>query len=183
MTIISNNCLGAYTYNLLGLKYTSPFIWSQTFLYDMLKIVKDAKELNFQNINLVSASNQYIPEKNSKNSYAVQLENGAKSYFIHYKDKNLTESNWLRRSERIDKNNLIFYLMSSKPKIDTIELVNEIKEECLIRNYKFIYLNTNKDTTFLGKDYSNYIEFTDNKCPYKLAKLALPYFKEEIAYI
>jgi len=63
MTIISNNCLGAYTYNLLGLKYTSPFIWSQTFLYDILKIVKDAKDLNFQNINLVSASNQYIPEK------------------------------------------------------------------------------------------------------------------------
>jgi uncharacterized protein (DUF1919 family) len=180
LTIISNNCLGAYTYKLLGLEYASPFIWSQTFLHDMLKIVKDFDSMDFQNISMIPAANEYIPEYRSNGSYAVQMENAARSYFIHYKDKILTETNWKRRAERIDKNNVVFYLMSSKPKIDTVDLVEEIQEECLRRNYRFVYLNTNKETRFLGKDFSDYIEFKDNKCPVKLACMALPYFKSEL---
>lgn len=166
---------------MLGLEYTSPFIWSQTFLCDILKIVKDISHLDFQNIRLTDANNEYIPEPRSKGSYAVQLENDAKSYFIHYKDKEMTEVNWRRRAERIDKNTLIFYLMSSKPSIDTDDLLYEIREECLLRNYKFIYLNTNPNIHGIGADFSKCIDFNDRKCPAKLAQLAIPYFLSEIS--
>ena len=181
MTIISNNCLGAYTYKMLGLEYTSPFIWSQTFLSDILKIVQDLSQLDFQNIRLTDANNEYIPDHRSKGSYAVQLENGAKSYFIHYKDKQDTEDKWRRRSNRIDKNDIVIYLMSSRPKIDTESLLGAIRDECLVRGYKFIYVNTNPNIKSIGQDFSNFVDFNDSICPFKLAQMALPYFLSELS--
>ena len=178
MTIISNNCLGAYTYYLLGMQYASPFIWCQTFFEDILKIVRDFKEMDFTNIRMLKCQHPFIPKYRSEGSFSVIMENDARSHFIHYKDKEFTRIKWLERVKRMD-NDIVFYLMSSKMIDDTDGTIEDIKIECEKRNYKFVYLNTKKGS-YLGHDFSNDIEYNDRDCPKKLAELALPLFKQEV---
>jgi uncharacterized protein (DUF1919 family) len=118
-TIISNNCTAGYVYQHFGLKYNTPTAGIFFTTEDYLRLIKNPKRY-LENCNL-----DFIEPKNSKNytllkdthgygKYPVATLLDIEIYFMHYHSRKEAEQIFIRRSSRIDYNNLFFLLTENE---------------------------------------------------------------------
>ena len=112
-TIISNNCTAGYVYQYFGLPYNTPTAGLFFTTEDYLKLIKNPKKY-LENCRL-----DFIEPHNSKNyallkdtycfgKYPVANLLDIELYFMHYYSRKQAEEIFIRRSSRIDYNNLFF---------------------------------------------------------------------------
>lgn len=74
MNIIANTCIGARLYQLNKSVYTNPFMWSIVDADSMIKLIKNYKNMNFDNYEL-SKSDYYNRTPFYRNQYNTELSN------------------------------------------------------------------------------------------------------------
>ena len=74
MLLITNNCMGGFLYRELKHEYNHPFFWGTTGL-DMLKLVTDFDNINFDNITL---------EKYGNCKFKIIIDNKIEYKCLHY---------------------------------------------------------------------------------------------------
>ena len=90
MNIICNNCGGADCYNLCNQQFNNPFIWSCIFANDMIELIKNYKNINFKNIDLIRLSKETVIKNNyneymeSKKVCGIKIDNIFTVYYTHY---------------------------------------------------------------------------------------------------
>jgi len=82
INLITNNCLGAFTYQKLNIEYNNPFIWSVVTIDDMVKLLNNYNTLNWFNIRCEKTTEMI---KGWNNSYNILVDNCFRIYYIHYK--------------------------------------------------------------------------------------------------
>lgn len=109
--IISNNCLGGFIYQDLGLSYTSPTAGLYFFFPDYIEFLADLENNLKLDIEFVSHSKYQLGNErlaNVKMKYPVGLLGGKfEIHFLHYTSREEAESKWKRRVERINPNNFV----------------------------------------------------------------------------
>lgn len=123
MTIISNNCSGAYLYHDLGLRFNSPTINLQILPGEYTKFCKNLKEY---------MSNEVREYKDLSKEHQEQIHHllGCDPYFPvgilgdiailfqHYKTFDEAKQKWDERKQRIDYNHIKFIFVLEKPYIE-----------------------------------------------------------------
>lgn len=107
--IISNDCWGAEPYKLLGRPFNSPFIGLMLMSPCYIKLLEDPKNYLKEPLNFKSESR--YPEMQQIKSginfpLAVLGDSDIEVHFMHYRSKDEAESKWIRRSNRMDWDNL-----------------------------------------------------------------------------
>lgn len=182
MTLITNNCLGGYIYQMLNMPYTSPFVWGRILIDDMCLIAEDLESINFDKFEIYEMNSTRT--KNVPGAYTIKLENGAEIHFTHYRDKQYTIDRFKERSKRIDYDNIVFTVMSTHIDLDTAESYKRLYDIATRKNYGILILNTNPNMIMpFASDYSGMVNYSDIKCPKKLAKRVIPEFTEKFLKI
>jgi uncharacterized protein (DUF1919 family) len=93
-SIISDDCFGGYVYNMLGIKYSSPFIWTLIENKDYIKFLENYKY--YMNKKLIFIDSKY--------NYPIAKLGDIIIKFIHCEDENEAKNGWNKRSKRICNN-------------------------------------------------------------------------------
>ena len=155
MTIISNNCSGAYLYHDLGLKFNSPTINLQILPQEYTKFCKNLKDYmsmevqeykdfskvhQEQMFHLLGGNNPYFP---------VGILGDIAILFQHYKTFEEAKEKWDERKQRIDYDNLKYIFVLERPYIDAarefglsgldnaVMFTREFKMDVPIENYMY----------------------------------------------
>lgn len=80
MILISNSCLGAFTYQSMDLPFSSPFIWAQTCHEDILTVAKRFNTIDWYNIKISLKTNNLF-----KNFIVITVDNILSINFFHYR--------------------------------------------------------------------------------------------------
>lgn len=99
-SIICSNCIGGVIYHRLGKKFLSPTINLWLHQDDFLKFVLNLKEYIAKDLVFI----------NSEYDYPVAMLDDIKIYFNHSKTKEEAKSNWDKRKERINYDNLFIIM-------------------------------------------------------------------------
>lgn len=88
MNLICNNCGGAYIYNLKNLEYNNPFMWCCIFADDMLTLISEYDNINFNNFDLIRLSKETANANNwtdyKERIFGICIDNKLSVYFTHY---------------------------------------------------------------------------------------------------
>lgn len=88
MNIICNNCGGADIYNLKKAEFNNPFIWSVVFADDMIKLVSNYNEINFNNYEPIILTETIAKENNydrfNPTITGILIDNKIRIYYTHY---------------------------------------------------------------------------------------------------
>lgn len=95
-TIISDDCFGGYTYNLLGVKYYSPFIWTFIENDDYIKLLERFDYYMEKNLIFVDSKYDYPVAK----LYDVTIR------FMHCENQEEAKMGWYKRIKRINRDSL-----------------------------------------------------------------------------
>jgi uncharacterized protein (DUF1919 family) len=153
-TIISDDCFGGYVYNLLGVEYSSPFLWTYIENDDYITLLE-----NYDN---------YIQKElifiNSKYNYPTAKLGDATIQFMHCENEHEAKQCWYKRIKRMNSN---LYVKMTCDNEDIIKRFNKLPfknkvcftyncydnyESCVwIKDFKSIEptCNSNVLTTFL----------------------------------
>lgn len=88
MNLICNNCGGADIYNIKGLEFSNPFIWSLLFADDMISLIQEYDNINFMNFESIRLSFE-VAKENSYDEFnntitGILIDNKIKLFFTHY---------------------------------------------------------------------------------------------------
>ena len=109
-SIICNNCLAWGIYHKLGLQFTTPTVGLFFFDADYVKFLDNfdfliRQPLKFKNISKYSKANELLKEK----KYPIGvLGDDIEIHFLHYRDEQDAAEKWLKRTARINFDNLFF---------------------------------------------------------------------------
>lgn len=131
-TLISQNCFAGGVYEDLNIQYKTPIVG--LFLYPKcyLNMLENIESINFENIEFISKSkyeqaNRYI---NNVRKYPIaKLDNrDIEIHFLHYNNTKEALDKWIRRSQRINLQNL-FIVFSDRDgcTIDEINRFDKLK--------------------------------------------------------
>ena len=98
ITIISNNCWGAYLYKKCGKKYSSPLSWTSINIDDFCKLVSNLKHYLQSKLNFIVEEDIEFP---------IALLDDIKIYFPHFKSNKEAEDKWSRRLKNFNYNNIL----------------------------------------------------------------------------
>lgn len=88
MNLISNNCLGAYTYQLLNMEYNNPFMWSTLTYNDMRNLIYNWDTINWFNTTIHLANN--LPTVDStfykQHTYYLNIDRKFNIWYPHYRN-------------------------------------------------------------------------------------------------
>lgn len=101
ITILSPNCIGGEIYNLLGLKFQSPLINTSFDRNDFVKFVERMDEY--------LAINPIVEKKKDGTCQMKLVDKKLEQIIINFPHDNNIDvvlSNWNRRKQRVDKNNI-----------------------------------------------------------------------------
>ena len=152
--IITNNCLGGYIYKHNELQYDNPFIWTRIYINSFINLVKNYKDIDFQNFELLE-NNDLIEKYNpyiGKHQFSINLKPDIRIIFQHIKydaaakepiikrfneftgdifsryTYKIVYETYLRRLKRFDTNKkTLFVFMHDAPQFDdneVLELLN-----------------------------------------------------------
>lgn len=142
VSIISNNCIGGILYHDLGLKFNSPTINTLIYGDEFVEFINNLKE--YMNCELV------YDETSKEYPIGVLSSIDKKTIHIHFLHNNTFEeakSNWNRRKDRIDYNNL-FIIYEHFNKFD-----NSIIEEFDKINYHKVVFTHRKFNNIKSSKY------------------------------
>ena len=151
VTIISDDCFGAFTYKYLNLKYTSPLISTKIMEDDYLKFLE-----NFENY---ISSELYLErpcDLDNNESLIASIRYKNEKVLLHYwHDINFEEcqSKWEIRKQRINLENLLFKITIRDPK--NIERFENLPFKNKIA---FYHSNLNSKNIFVPKLYKKRFE-------------------------
>ena len=142
-TLLSNNCIGVLVYHKFKLKYLSPTINLQISPTDFIKFctnldhylacelqeVKDCDDTWFRSIG------------GGKIDFPVGRIDDILIYFQHDKIFSKAKEDWIRRTKRINKNNLFVVLLDVLPSDETIDAFNNLPYE----NRLYLYTKSHFD--------------------------------------
>ncbi len=144
VSIISNNCIGGILYHDLGLKFNSPTINTLIYGDEFIEFIKNLREYIDCELIYDKSSKEYpIGILFSKDKKVIHI------HFLHDNTFEEAKSNWNRRKNRIDYNNLfVIYEHFNKSDDSIIEDFDKInyhkvvfthKKFNNIKSSKFIY--------------------------------------------
>lgn len=111
-SIICQNCIAGIIYNNLDLEFLSPTINMYLEADDYIKLCKKLKYyLNYE-----------LKEIKTNNEFPVAQIDDIKIYGVHYKDFSELNEAWIRRSKRVNYNN-IFLIMTERDKCSYKDIV------------------------------------------------------------
>lgn len=88
MNIVCNNCGGADIYNLNKMEFNNPFIWCAIFADDMIMLIKNWNNINFNNYKLIRLSETIAKENNydrfNPTITGILLDDKIKIFYTHY---------------------------------------------------------------------------------------------------
>ena len=115
-TIISKSCWGGVVYNMLGLRFDSPFINLDCDDKDFYKVATNLKTYMSYELKFV----------HSIEKYPTAYLGDVLLRFVHYHSDDEARDKWNERRERIHYDN-IFFLVSDRPNGDKIVTDDEIR--------------------------------------------------------
>ncbi|MCL4429977.1 MAG: DUF1919 domain-containing protein [Chloroflexi bacterium] len=127
-TIVCNNCIAGGIYHKLGLKYSTPTVGLFFFSSDYLKLLENfeyyiKQPLKFRETSVHPKANELRKTK----PYPIGvLGDEVEIQFLHYKDEAEAADKWMRRTKRINFDNLFFIYSDAE---------EDFKEE-LLRKYQ-----------------------------------------------
>ena len=129
-TIISNNCWGAYTYQTLYLKYTSPFIY--TYIMDDVHYIKLLQKPEYYMEQSISyKKNGYNFGENKE--YPIYDCGDIELHFFHATNRDDVIECWERRKRRIDWDNLFVMMYTESYQIaDAFSQLPYKKKICFV---------------------------------------------------
>lgn len=88
MNIVCNNCGGADIYKLNKMEFNNPFIWCAIFADDMITLIKNWDNINFNNYKLIRLSETIAKENNydrfNPTITGILLDGKIKIFYTHY---------------------------------------------------------------------------------------------------
>ena len=130
-SIIANNCGGGFITQHFGLKYYSPTEGLFFESGDYLKFVKNLTHY-FEDCTLVfinpkdSIHYDYVKDQDKYGNYPVARLGDIEIFFMHYKSIEEAKEKWIRRSRRVNYDNLIAILFENET--TTHEMLKEFDE-------------------------------------------------------
>lgn len=111
-TIISNNCWGGHVYRFFGLPYNSPTVGLFFFAHDYIKFVSDLKRYLTTELQFITLEeSKYCKTLKEYGGECVEcpiaLCGDIEIIFMHYKTPEEAREKWVRRTERMNWDNLI----------------------------------------------------------------------------
>ena len=83
-SIISNNCVGARSYEWENEPFDNPFIWNCIKLKSFIYLIKNFDTINLDNIKTMFTSGEIYNPKSPNNCVTILVDNTIKLYFIHH---------------------------------------------------------------------------------------------------
>lgn len=120
MNLICNSCLGARLYQLNKLEYKNPFMWNIITANDMITLIKNYKNINFNNYELMKSDyysrtefyrNQFKNElKRSLFIFKIRIDNQIDLHYVHYRF-NAKESKTVIKDVNVESNKIWEYVV------------------------------------------------------------------------
>lgn len=137
-TIICNNCVGARLYEIKGIQFNNPFMWSLIWYDDFKKIILDLKDINYQKFSFNNDDGiskiiiddtievKYIHYKQDER-YDKPTKLETNSLDIHYKDiKEYCCEKYIKRLQRMTfDSEFVFILVDDKKLSMTDDDIND----------------------------------------------------------
>lgn len=82
MNIISNNCLGGFFYKNNNIQYTNPFIWSAILADSMYYLIKNWKNINFNNY--IIEKSEFNNTQNKLDIFKLIIDNNIIAHYTHF---------------------------------------------------------------------------------------------------
>jgi uncharacterized protein (DUF1919 family) len=114
ITIIANNCTGAFIYQDLNLRYLSPTIWLYIHTPDYICFLQRLDEHLAMDLRFVSESRY-----EGVTPYPVGLLGEVEIHFLHYRDPDHARASWEARKQRIRRDR--FFVLGSETMGCTVE--------------------------------------------------------------
>ena len=111
VSIVSNDCWGGVAYQFAGIEYNTPFVGLFLMAPCYLKLLQRFKfhfernELRFIKESKYDSVNQFREQKQLRYPIAL-LNSEVEVHFMHFETEKEAKETWLRRSERINFDNL-----------------------------------------------------------------------------
>lgn len=173
--VISSNCISGYWYrDIVKKQYEVPFIWSNIKLSNMIYLIKNFENINFENIEVVISDGEIVNGDGRKHLKVI-VDNKISVYFIHYKQSKeqietpiidgvnvicpdvikYAKEAWLNRCKRIpyDKKKVwVFWDDNICTDVDLSQFMSLAKEKT---NEIFVLFTTKKRNIFTNKKFNN----------------------------
>lgn len=99
MNVIGNNCGSSFYYKEKGMEFKNPFVWAAITPDDMIYLIENYDNINFNNYNLVDLdknlfkTNNLISQKikDGGNLKGIQIDKKITAYYTHYLDSTIIE--------------------------------------------------------------------------------------------
>lgn len=111
ISIISNNCWGAFMYKQCLIPYSSPFVNLFIYTPDYIKLLRNIDKINDE-LTFISHNESKYKEVLPLHDYpiGVIVSLGVEIHFLHFKDMKSAREKWEERLKRLDLNNCIIKL-------------------------------------------------------------------------
>jgi len=158
MNLISNTCLGAALYNIIGEEYENPFCWNVIDFKSICNLIRDFNTIDFNNYEL---------KKDNMWHFSIIIDRKVIVNYVHYKFSKdctkLTKINvdifwnkiWeyittkyderLARMLKMKKNPIFIIGSIHKSHFYTEEQITDVCKLCTEKKYKLVVVNNNFD--------------------------------------
>lgn len=166
-TIISNNCWAGSVYEDLKLEYTTPTVGLFFFAPCYIKFLKRIEY--YLSVNLTFKENSFYDDvnesrKNTNDVYPIGILDDIEIHFLHYKNEQIAYEKWMRRSRRVNFDNL-YIVFSDRDKccyehikeFDQMPFKNKIffSSKIFPEFRSLIWLKHYKNDSYIGDIVSN----------------------------
>jgi len=150
LNIISHNCIGARIYQLKGMEYENPFMWSIIPPDDFWYLYNNYNNINFKKIRLTKV----------KNDYVIVVDEKIKIYYVHYRydEKCKTPTRRIKDGVDIYYNKIEDYILEKYNKRLKRMLDEPIKPIFIVSDREFV---VNKNLNFPRTELIKYVNRED----------------------
>ena len=168
-SIICNNCWAGYVYRRFSLPYLTPTVGCYIFATDFCKLCENLKYYMSQPLVFISYNDSSYREiliKKNQTKIPIARLDDIEIVFLHYKSEEEAREKWVRRSARINYDNLIFkfsYMnQCSEEALKRFDALQVDKKICFVPSKR----NDIKSAIFF-KSSKNQDEITDDTSEYQ----------------
>lgn len=150
INIISHNCIGARIYQIKGIEYENPFMWSIVPPEDFWYLYNNYNNIDFKKIRLTKI----------KNDYVIIVDEKLKIYYIHYRYDEKCKVPTQRIKDGVDVyyNKIEDYILEKYNKRLERMLNNPVKPIFIVSDREFV---ANKNLNFPKKELIKYVDKED----------------------